>query len=98
MQVFANKILILGTGGTIAGKAAGVLQAVGYEAGVIPVSELLAGLPTSSVFGQIDVQTQQLAQIDSKDMGLAVWLPTSTVRELTFSGRWPPAASRLSVR
>lgn len=73
MQVFANKILILGTGGTIAGKAAGALQAVGYEAGVIPVSELLAGLPTSSVFGQIDVQTQQLAQIDSKDMDWSTW-------------------------
>ena len=74
MQVFANKILILGTGGTIAGKAKGALQSVGYEAGVIPVSELLTGIPANSLLTQIEVQTQQIAQIDSKDVDWGTWL------------------------
>lgn len=64
------RVVVLGTGGTIAGRAADPSDQLGYTAGVVPVSELLAGvaLPPG-----VDVQTEQVAQVDSKDMHHGVW-------------------------
>lgn len=70
-----QKIVILGTGGTIAGAAASALDHTGYTAGQLGVADLLAGLPTAAMFGGADrFMVEQLAQIDSKDMGFEVWV------------------------
>ncbi|MBS4038245.1 MAG: asparaginase, partial [Hydrogenophaga sp.] len=63
-------MVILGTGGTIAGRATRAGDNVGYTAGQVPVSDLVAGLPAWE--GQA-VDVEQVAQINSKDMTLPVW-------------------------
>ena len=63
-------IVILGTGGTIAGRAAEANDNVGYKAGEIRVEALIAGVPGLSGFR---LEAQQLAQLDSKDMDFATW-------------------------
>lgn len=65
-----KKVVVLGTGGTIAGRSSSVEDLVGYTAGVIPVDDLVAGLPLPEGFG---IELEQVAQVDSKDMTLAVW-------------------------
>jgi len=65
-----RRIVILGTGGTIAGRATRAGDNVGYTAGQVPVADLLAGLP---VWEGRAVDVEQVAQINSKDMTLPVW-------------------------
>ena len=67
MQVGLEKIVVLGTGGTIAGTAS---DSRNYRAAQLPVGELLAGLPLP---GGCEVLTEQVAQLDSKDMDFGVW-------------------------
>src|SRR5690348_2476270 len=67
MQVTSKRIVVLGTGGTIAGRGTGN---VAYKAGEVSVADLLAGV---AVPQGVDVQAEQVAQIDSKDMDFAVW-------------------------
>ncbi|NMM05058.1 asparaginase [Polaromonas sp.] len=64
-------LVILGTGGTIAGRAANASDNLGYTAGQVGISELLATLPVPP--GAEPVISEQVAQIDSKDMSFAVW-------------------------
>jgi L-asparaginase len=71
MQVSVKKIVVLGTGGTIAGKAATAHDQLAYAAGAVPVADLLRGLP---VAGDFALQAEQVANIDSKDMEFAIWL------------------------
>ena len=71
------KIVILGTGGTIAGQADASTQGVGYRAGQITVEGLIGAVPdlpqiAAGRTGAV-LQAQQLAQIDSKDMEWSVW-------------------------
>lgn len=66
----ASKLVVLGMGGTIAGRAAKTADHVGYVAGEVPVGELLAGLPVPE---GVQVICEQVAQLDSKDMGPAAW-------------------------
>lgn len=68
-----QKIVILGTGGTIAGQSASTLDHTGYTAGQIGVNDLLAALPLGSL-GSGRFITEQVAQLDSKDMGFDVWV------------------------
>lgn len=70
-----KSIVVLGTGGTIAGAAASAADHVGYKAGQIPVQQLLAGIPA---LAQVPVIAEQVAQIDSKDMEQAVWIALAT--------------------
>jgi len=65
-----QKLILLGTGGTIAGRSTSATDNVSYKAGEIPVSELLGDVPVPVGFA---VETEQVAQIDSKDMSDAVW-------------------------
>jgi len=67
--------VILGTGGTIAGKAAQPGDGVGYVAGQVSVEDLLASIP--SLVGQ-PLEIEQVAQVDSKDMGFALWQQLAT--------------------
>ncbi len=69
MQAVGQKIVVLGTGGTIAGLAQGA-TAGRYRAAQKPVDELLAGV---AVPAGLTLQLEQVAQIDSKDMDLAIW-------------------------
>lgn len=71
------KIVILGTGGTIAGQAAASTQGVGYRAGQISIEGLIAAVPdlpqiAAARSGAV-LDAIQLAQIDSKDMDWKVW-------------------------
>ncbi len=64
-----KKIVVLATGGTIAGLAADAAKPQNYTAGQVGVADLLQGM----AHGGIELLTEQVAQIDSKDMSLAVW-------------------------
>ncbi|MBW8721080.1 MAG: asparaginase [Polaromonas sp.] len=66
-----QQIVILGTGGTIAGRAESISDNIGYTAAQLGVAELLAAIPALAQAGT--VLTEQVAQIDSKDMSFAVW-------------------------
>jgi L-asparaginase len=66
----SRKIVILGTGGTIAGTAASATDAIGYTAAQVGVDRLVAAVPA---LGSWALQTEQVAQIDSKDMDVEVW-------------------------
>jgi L-asparaginase len=70
----AKKIVFLATGGTIAGKAASSTDNVGYVAAQVGVDDLLIGIPGlgKALAGQTLVP-EQIAQVDSKDMGFEVW-------------------------
>ena len=65
------KVVILGTGGTIAGTtSARAGDNVGYLAAQIGVDTLAAGLPVPA---GVELETEQVAQLDSKDMEFEVW-------------------------
>jgi L-asparaginase len=63
-------VLILGTGGTIAGTASDPERPWAYEAGQISVSSLVGAVPG---LAQSPLATEQVAQVDSKDMGWPIW-------------------------
>ena len=64
-----KKIVVLATGGTIAGLAGDVSQPHNYMAGQVNVSDLLADIAQDGV----TLVTEQVAQLDSKDMSFTVW-------------------------
>ncbi len=64
-----KKIVVLATGGTIAGLASDVAQPQNYVAGQVGVSDLLKEIGPNDV----ELLTEQVAQLDSKDMSFAVW-------------------------
>ncbi len=66
----AHTLVVLGTGGTIAGRAQRSDDLLGYRAGEIGVDELLHGIPLPA---GLCVRLEQVAQIDSKDIGPEVW-------------------------
>ncbi len=66
-----QKIVILGTGGTIAGTASTASDNIGYTAAQVGVDQLVAAIPALAELGPL--HTEQVAQIDSKDMSFAVW-------------------------
>ena len=69
-QGAAAKLVILGTGGTIAGTAAQAGDNVGYTAAQRSIADLLAGVPALAA---MQFETEQMAQLDSKDMDAATW-------------------------
>lgn len=70
----SQKIVFLGMGGTIAGKAASPDDNVGYEAAQVSVQDLVAAVPalTAALSGRTAV-AEQVAQLDSKDMSHLAW-------------------------
>ena len=66
-----GSVVILGTGGTIAGASALAGDNVGYTAAQRSVADLLAAVPALSGTA---VDAEQVAQLDSKDMDTATWL------------------------
>jgi L-asparaginase len=72
MQQINKKIVVLGTGGTIAGTAASSADHTGYTAAQIGVAQLvegIAGLPEA--LQGCGLVVEQVAQLDSKDMDFA---------------------------
>lgn len=66
----AHRIIVLGTGGTIAGRAEAKGDNIGYTAAQVGVDDLLSGiaLPRGTT-----ADAEQIAQVDSKDMDMATW-------------------------
>jgi len=80
MQVTGKKIVVLATGGTIAGTAAAATDNIGYTAAQLGVQELVAAIPA---LASVPLETEQVAQVDSKDMSFEIW------RELALRvGHW----------
>ncbi len=71
MQSAPRTIVVLGTGGTIAGRARSPDEHVAYTSAVLPVEQLLAALPAGG--GELVSESEQVAQVDSKDMDFAIW-------------------------
>ena len=69
----SNNVVILATGGTIAGTAAHASQAVGYTAAQLGVEQLLGAVPDLVRVAGGALLTEQVAQLDSKDMDGATW-------------------------
>lgn len=67
-----KQVLIIATGGTIAGTAASATDNVGYRAAQLGAADLVAAVPA---LAGLPLQTLQLAQLDSKDAGPALWQP-----------------------
>lgn len=63
-------VVILGTGGTIAGASPVAGDNVGYTAAQRSVADLLAVVPG---LASLAIEAQQVAQLDSKDMDAATW-------------------------
>jgi L-asparaginase len=71
MPSSASRVVVLGTGGTIAGTAARPQDHVGYTAGALSAADLLAAVP--ALAGQA-LESESLAQLDSCDMDHATWV------------------------
>ena len=69
--VRTGRIVILGTGGTIAGTAADAEQHHAYQSAQLTVQDLVAAVPALS---GVALDTEQVAQVDSKDMSVEVWV------------------------
>ncbi len=65
-----GKIVVLGTGGTIAGTAGTAGDNIGYTAAQLGVAQLLDALPA---LRGLPLEAEQVAQLDSKDMDGATW-------------------------
>ncbi len=74
MQNKSSTVVVLGTGGTIAGTAPSGAGDSSYVAAQLSVAELLAGVPELVAAAQgAEIDAEQVAQIDSKDMSWSVW-------------------------
>ena len=78
MQAKNQKIVVLGTGGTIAGESNSANEGMAYQAAQRSIHDLMqavAGksksLPKSLTGFEFD--TEQVSQIDSKDMDFSIW-------------------------
>ena len=69
-DVAAHKIVVLGTGGTIAGSSSSATDNVGYASAQRGVQALVDAVPA---LARWPLEAEQVAQLDSKDMGPAVW-------------------------
>ena len=62
--------MVLGTGGTLAGTSPASHDNIGYTAAQLGIGELLGRIPA---LAHLPLVSEQVAQIDSKDMDDAVW-------------------------
>ena len=66
-----KKIVVLGTGGTIAGTASQSQDNIGYTAAQVGIADLLGSI---GALKDLPLVVEQVAQIDSKDMDFDTWL------------------------
>jgi L-asparaginase len=83
----ARRIVVLGTGGTIAGTAARSGDNLGYRAAQLSIDDLVSGVPALAGLAAqgVELQLEQVAQVDSKDMGHAVWRRLTAAADLHLS-------------
>lgn len=69
-----KKVVFLGMGGTIAGRAAVASDNVGYQSAQMGVQQLLEGIPAlgEALSGAVP-ESEQVAQVDSKNMDWSHW-------------------------
>lgn len=79
MQSKASIVVVLGTGGTIAGTSAVLGDDSAYVAAQISVAQLVNAVP--ELAGQ-SLECEQVAQVDSKDMSFDIWV--SLARRVTY--------------
>lgn len=65
-----RRVVVLGTGGTIAGRAASSDDNIGYTAAQVGVADLLGGIEAPE---GVTLEAEQVAQVDSKDMSFDIW-------------------------
>lgn len=65
-----QRVVILGTGGTIAGTGDDPERAWSYRAAQLSVEQLVQAVPALAA---LSLEAIQVAQVDSKDMGWSVW-------------------------
>jgi len=70
MQNIDSIVIVLGTGGTIAGTAEDAGDNVGYTAAQLGVAQLVRAVPA---LAEVALEAEQVAQVDSKDMSHGVW-------------------------
>src|SRR6188768_1251430 len=70
VQAQLPRVIILATGGTIAGAGASADRA-GYTAGKIPIDDLIGGIP--SVKKIATITGEQVASVGSQDMTIDIW-------------------------
>src|SRR6478609_1609359 len=68
------KVIILATGGTIAGAGESSTKAA-YTAGKVPIEDLLNAVP--QIHEKASIKGEQLAKVGSQDMSIEVWLKLS---------------------
>lgn len=74
-----KQIIVLGTGGTIAGKSASATDNVDYQASEVGVEVLVSAIPAlansvgGAVYAGYELVCEQVAQVDSKDMSFEIW-------------------------
>src|SRR6187401_2316125 len=74
-------VVILATGGTIAGAAATGTQA-GYTSGAVGIDTMVAGVP--GIRDLAEIKGEQISNVGSQDMSLAIWLKlASRIHALT---------------
>jgi len=70
LQSAPQTLVIIGTGGTIAGASGSATDNVGYKAGSLSVESLVGAVPALAARS---LEAEQLAQLDSKDMDHGTW-------------------------
>jgi L-asparaginase len=70
-----KNVVVLGTGGTIAGTASTASDNIGYTAAQVGVAQLLDAIPALvGVLRGHSLHSEQVAQVDSKDMRFDIWV------------------------
>lgn len=70
----SKQLVFLGMGGTIAGTAAHATDNVGYRSAQVGVAQLLQAIPgLQEALAGCELVSEQVAQVDSKDMEFAQW-------------------------
>jgi L-asparaginase len=78
MQAKNQKIVVLGTGGTIAGESNSENEGLAYQAAQRSIDDLMQAVAGKSqslppVLTGFQIESEQVSQIDSKDMDFALW-------------------------
>ncbi|WP_454721458.1 MULTISPECIES: asparaginase [Cupriavidus] len=82
------RVVVLATGGTIAGSSSNPASSAKYQAATVPVSALLGAVPA---LGEVaHIEAEQVAQVDSKDMSFALW--SRLVERIRFWSAQPDVA------
>ena len=85
-------VVVLATGGTIAGAASSNVQA-GYTSGQVGVEQLIAAVPEAKKLANL--RGEQVSNIGSQDMNDEVWLKLAArVNALWRCPTWPAWSSR----